>query len=91
MHGGSGLMTSWECLRHTRKNIWQFCDCERQTPPELVKESIFSSKTPEERVYGGQNISGYHDKNAHRDPPPPLAVQNFVKLSTWKAQEELRA
>lgn len=80
MHGGSGLMTSWECLRHTRKNIWQFCDCERQTPPELVKESIFSSKTPEERLCGGREAE--HDRNF---------VQNFVKLSTWKAQEELRA
>lgn len=53
VHGGSGLMMSCACLRHTRKNIWQSPDGERQTPRELVKESIFSSKTPEERVCSG--------------------------------------
>lgn len=50
VHGGSGLMTSCECLRHTRKNIWQSRDGELQTPRELLKESILSSKTPDEAV-----------------------------------------
>lgn len=53
VHGGSGLITSWECMRHTRKNIWQSCAGARQTLRELVKELILSSKTPEERVCGG--------------------------------------
>lgn len=52
VHGGSGLITSWECMRHTRKNIWQSCAGARQTLRELVKELILSSKTPEERVCG---------------------------------------
>lgn len=50
VHGGSGLITSCECLRHTRKKIWQLWDEERQMPREEAKESIFSSKTPEERA-----------------------------------------
>lgn len=50
VHGGSGLMTSCECLRHTRKNMWQSRDGERQTLRELVKESTLSSKTPADSV-----------------------------------------
>lgn len=77
VHGGSALITSWECMRHTRKNIWQSCAGARQTLRELVKELILSSKTPEERVCGvsketervqllGQNVSCCSNKNKNR-------------------------
>lgn len=50
VHGGSGLITFCECLRHTRKKIRQSSDFWPQMPLELVKESILSSKTPAVRA-----------------------------------------
>lgn len=50
VHGGAGSMTSCGCLRHTRKKIRQ----SGGEDGEVVKESIFSSNTPEERVWEGR-------------------------------------
>lgn len=47
VHLGSADITSCECLRHTRKKMWQSCEF-LHTPPGLVNECTFSSNTPDE-------------------------------------------